>query len=107
MEKQVISTEEPLVQYLSALSAQMIVIPGHPEQGPFFLLKKLLMNLDDLQWEKGSIARSRINLRLIAYLSSIVQTSLPYHVFSSEFFYYYFYLFLFYKVYFIIIIIII
>merc|ERR1712137_705461 len=41
IDKQVLSTANALIQYVSSLASQLIIIPGHPEQGPFFLLEEL------------------------------------------------------------------
>jgi hypothetical protein len=80
VDKQVISTGENLLQFVSSLASQLVIIPGHPEQGAFFLLKDLLEILENLTWERLTIVRSRIYLRIISLLASIVQETLPYHI---------------------------
>ena len=83
-----------MLNYISSLASELVVVPGHPEQGPFFLLKNLLSILESRNWEKGTIIRSQIYLKIVSHLCALVQTKLPYHIPKSSFSFYHFRYFL-------------
>eukprot|EP01132_Coremiostelium_polycephalum_P003249 gene3249-4069_t len=82
--KQVKSTEEWTLSYLSSFISLLVVAPGHPEHGPFYLVKALHKVIKEYQWERGSSAKSKINIQLIALCSTWAQNSLPYHIEKVE-----------------------
>eukprot|EP01104_Vermistella_antarctica_P020482 TRINITY_DN876_c0_g2_i1.p1 TRINITY_DN876_c0_g2~~TRINITY_DN876_c0_g2_i1.p1 ORF type:complete len:997 (+),score=297.01 TRINITY_DN876_c0_g2_i1:71-3061(+) len=79
VEFQVRSTEEPLVAFLQHVSALFVVLPGHPEHGPFYLVKGLVKVLSDYSWDRVSIGKSQAFLAMISAFSAAGQTKLPYH----------------------------
>jgi hypothetical protein len=42
---------------MSSIASALIVVPGHPEHGAFYLVKGLVKVVKDYKWEKGSVAR--------------------------------------------------
>lgn len=44
------STEESLISFLRNFLSSLVVVPGHPEQGPFYLVKGLLKVINDYPW---------------------------------------------------------
>jgi len=81
---QVISASEQLLNFVSSLASELIVVPGHPTEGPLFLVKALLQVLEDRNWERETITRSQINLKIISLLCAIVQDELPFHINKIE-----------------------
>ena len=81
---QVISASEQLLNFVSSLASELIVVPGHPTEGPLFLVKALLQVLEDRNWERETITRSQINLKIISLLCAIVQDELPFHINKSK-----------------------
>jgi len=79
-EGQVRSTEEPLFVFYQNFFSILVVLPGHPEHGPFYLIKGLLKVVKDYPWEKGSVGKTRVLVQLLAVYASYYQTSLPYHI---------------------------
>ncbi|KYQ92028.1 hypothetical protein DLAC_06857 [Tieghemostelium lacteum] len=78
--KQVKSTEEWTYQFMGNLISLLLVTPGHPENGPFYLIKALQKVLKDYPWERSSSAKSRIYLLIMSLCSTWAQKSLPYHI---------------------------
>jgi hypothetical protein len=79
------STSQLLLGYISQLVSQIICLPGHPEHGPFYLVKALLQVLDEHEWEKGSITKAQVNLRLVSMLAAISQKKFIYGIPDSMF----------------------
>jgi len=73
------SNEEWLLGFISYFASVLVAVPGHPEQGPFYLVKGLIKVIQDYPWEADSIAKSLAYISLLAYFSTQVQTKLPYH----------------------------
>lgn len=84
VDKQVLSTERPLVQFMGSFCSLLIAVPGHPEHGPFHRIRRILEIMDTHKWERISIAQSRVHLKIIALLSTLVQNELPYHIAGIE-----------------------
>ena len=43
-------TEEQLVGFICNFASLLIAVPGHPEQGPFYLIKGLLKVVSEYSW---------------------------------------------------------
>ncbi|EAL70691.1 hypothetical protein DDB_G0273559 [Dictyostelium discoideum AX4] len=82
--KQVKSTEDWTISYVSDFISLLVVTPGHPESGPFYLVKALYKVIKEYQWESSSTAKSKLFIQLLLLCSSWAQTSLPYHIEKVE-----------------------
>jgi hypothetical protein len=97
----VIITEELLVNFVSNFTSFLIVMPGSPDLGPFYLIKGLLKVLAEYPWysidnhilrlkffvrDKDSTARPRLNMIMLVAFSAFAQNRLPYHVAGGIFF---------------------
>jgi len=71
--------EEVLVSLLSNLCSFLVVVPGHPEHGPFYLVTGLLNVLQTATWRR-SASLPTLSLRILALLSTYAQREFPYHV---------------------------
>ena len=80
MAGKVISTSEQLEDFVSSLCSELIVVPGHPTEGALFLVRALLQVFEERNWERETITRSLINLKLLPMLCAMVQDRLPYHI---------------------------
>mmetsp|Transcript_29295 Transcript_29295/g.41243 ORF Transcript_29295/g.41243 Transcript_29295/m.41243 type:complete len:982 (+) Transcript_29295:64-3009(+) len=78
------STEPAMVELLSEFSSLLLVVPGDPEQGPFYLVKGLLKAISDYPWSKGTTAKIRIYLSILSLLSAYSQPKFPYHIQSVD-----------------------
>ncbi|EGG17750.1 hypothetical protein DFA_08749 [Cavenderia fasciculata] len=81
---QVKSTEDWTVQYLSNFISLLVVAPGHPENGPFYLIKALYKVVKDYPWERATTGKSRIIIQIMSLCSTWAQQNLPYHINNVE-----------------------
>jgi hypothetical protein len=75
-----VNSEEMLVNFILSFVSLLVVAPGHPEQGPFYLIKGLLQVVNIYPWEDGSTAKARIFMALLDLFSTLSQKDLPYHI---------------------------
>ena len=47
--------EHFLVTHLAALASALLLVPGHPENGPFFLVKGLINAVQSYRWCVSSL----------------------------------------------------
>eukprot|EP01133_Synstelium_polycarpum_P000225 gene225-275_t len=78
--KQVRSTEDWTVSYLSSFISLLVVAPGHPESGPFYLVKALHKVVKEYPWERATTGKSRVLVQLMNLCSAWAQNTLPYHI---------------------------
>jgi len=81
---QVKSSEDQLVSFLNQFVSVLVVVPGHPEHGAFYLTKGLLKVVKEYPWEKGSTGKSRVLLSILSLYCTYYQNSLPYHIDKVE-----------------------
>jgi len=78
------STEEPLVEFLTNFLSELVVVPGSPEQGPFYLVKGLLKVISEYPWEKGSTAKARLYINMLNLFAVCSQQKFPFHLANVE-----------------------
>jgi hypothetical protein len=61
-----ISTEDKLVSFVNNLLAFLVVVPGHPEHGPFYIVHGLLNALPRYPWLSTATANDPNNPKLLA-----------------------------------------
>jgi hypothetical protein len=76
--------EEGLVSLSRALAATLVMSPGHPERGPFYLLHGFSRALAAYPWAPASDAKQRALQGLLQALCALRQRALPYHVEGVE-----------------------
>ena len=87
---QQLSTEEALVSFIRSFSSFLLLFPGHPEHGPFYLVRGLLNAVQQCQAWKGddaqsqSLGKARVLLGLLSLLLAYAQRDFPYHIAEVE-----------------------
>eukprot|EP01117_Protostelium_nocturnum_P011747 TRINITY_DN4283_c0_g1_i5.p1 TRINITY_DN4283_c0_g1~~TRINITY_DN4283_c0_g1_i5.p1 ORF type:complete len:665 (+),score=249.48 TRINITY_DN4283_c0_g1_i5:119-2113(+) len=71
-------TEGSLMEIIESLLGLLVAIPGHPEQGPFYLIKGLLKVISDYPFEEHSTAKLRVYVKCLPLLSAQSQVKSPY-----------------------------
>ena len=84
MDGKIRSTEPLLVDYIFNFLSTLIVVPDSPEIGTLYLLRGLLNVVQDYPWDGNSDSRAMIYIKVLAMLSTVVQESIPYHVFGVD-----------------------
>ncbi len=85
-----VHTEEKLSIYLRSLLSTLVIAPGHPEHGPFYIVQGLLNALPRYQWQPTTVHRTRVYLDILVLLCTFAQRKFPYriaHVESNDFLY--------------------
>ena len=72
--------EDQMLEFVLRFASLLVVIPGHPELGPFYLFGGLLKVLGAFQWLSGSEVPSRVAMGLLSTLCALAQETLPYHI---------------------------
>lgn len=70
--------DEKLVEYVNRLVAFLVLTPGHPEYGPFYIVNGLLNAIPRYNWT-NSANLIKVYLSVLVYLSTMTQKTLPYH----------------------------
>jgi len=78
------STEDIVLNFMSTFASVLVTVPGHPEHGPFYLVKGLLQVAIAHNWQPTSPAKALLLTRLLALFSALHQSALPYHAAKVE-----------------------
>jgi len=77
------STDVQLVGYLQHLLSFLLLFPGHPKNGPFYLVHGLLNAVPKIvQWDQpqGSLPKLQVYLSALQLFSAYGQTTFIYHI---------------------------
>ncbi|BBN15293.1 VPS35 endosomal protein-sorting factor-like [Marchantia polymorpha subsp. ruderalis] len=75
---------EGISMFLVKLSAFLVVMPGHPEHGGFYIVKGLLNVLEMQPWLTPGRRRIQVLSGVLAMLAALAQERLPYHIQNSQ-----------------------
>jgi hypothetical protein len=79
-DRRVRNTEPELIEFCKLFVALLVAVPGHPELGPFYLLRGLYQIVKDYPWEEGSSAKAEIFVSMITLLSVSLKPPFPYAI---------------------------
>ena len=79
-----LQTEPLLLPILKSFLSSMVVVPGHPEHGPFYLVKGLLKAAEKYPWKEIKGGKIELYLGLVSTLATYTQEKLPYSVDKVE-----------------------
>ena len=74
------STEPMLMEFVETFLASLIVVPGHPEHGPFYLVSGLRNAISKYSWNKENLGNIELLLYMLPVLASWSQRRLPYSI---------------------------
>ena len=78
------SSEPFLLEIVSNIISALVIAPGHPQEGPFFLIKRLLNVLGEYSWASGNRTKIALYIKVAQLLCAYSQKKLPYHVAAVE-----------------------
>ena len=81
------NTEEHLSSYLRSLLALLVLVPGHPDHGPFYIVQGLLNAIPKFAWQSNTDHQTRVYVDMLALLATYAQKKFPYsipHVESND-----------------------
>jgi len=79
-----VHTEDKLLAYMRSLFSTLIIAPGHPEHGPFYIVNGLLNALPKYQWQKTTGVLCRVYINMLPLLCTYAQRKFPYHIATVE-----------------------
>jgi hypothetical protein len=68
------------VELVSSILALLVIAPGHPEQGAFFLLRGLLKTIPMRVFKTSSPNQGIIYCRIVMFLATMAQKKFPYKI---------------------------
>ncbi|KAH3742772.1 hypothetical protein Pelo_15833 [Pelomyxa schiedti] len=74
------SVEEELASFMGNLSGLLVVAPGHPDSGSFYLIQGLMKLFSEYPWLPWSTAKINVYGSLLKVLFALHQDKLPYHI---------------------------
>ena len=74
------STEPKLASLLCSFLGLLVVVPGSPEHGPFYLVQGFLNAVPRFGWNESGGAEVGVYIEMLGLLGAFAQRSLPYHV---------------------------
>lgn len=75
-----IHTEEKMSVYLRSLLSTLVVAPGHPEHGPFYIVQGLLNAMPRYPWQPHTAYRTQVYIDMLALLCTFSQRVFPYKI---------------------------
>jgi len=80
--KKVTSSEDDLVSFLRNFASFLLLFPGHPTKGPFYLIKGLLNATQGYEpWKSGaSPGKTRVYLGVLSLFCAYYQPNFPYRI---------------------------
>jgi len=75
-----VSTEARLATFLRSFLSFLVVVPGHPTHGPFYLIQGLLNAMPRYEWTPETGHRTAVYIDMLPLLCAYSQRKLPYSV---------------------------
>lgn len=75
-----VPSEKRLATSLKAFLGFLVVVPGHPTNGPFYLLQGLLKALPRFEWSPSSGLKTSVYVAMLPVLAAQEQRALPYAI---------------------------
>lgn len=79
-----VHSEERLATFVKALLGTLVVTPGHPEHGPFYIVQGLRNALPRYSWQSSSAVQCRVYVDILGLLCTYSQRRFPYHISHVE-----------------------
>jgi hypothetical protein len=79
-----IHTEEKLSILIKSLLSTLVLAPGHPEHGPFYIIHGLLNAIPRYTWQPHTQQQIRVYYDMVALLCTLAQRSFPYRIHFIE-----------------------
>jgi len=73
------SSNQAMINFLKYFISILVSVPGHPSNGPFYLLEALLKVIKSWEWEAKSTGKILVYNTVLALLAANSQRRLPYH----------------------------
>lgn len=79
------STEEDLVSFLRNFASFLLLFPGHPKNGPFYLIQGLLNAIQQYApWKSVTPHKTQVFIGMLQLFCTYAQRTFPYHIAGVE-----------------------
>jgi len=79
--KVTISNEQQLASFILNFASFILLFPGHPSKGPFYLVKGLLNGVSSYEpWKKPGVPKTQVFLGMLQLFCTYYQRNFPYHI---------------------------
>lgn len=75
-----VHTEDRVAAYLRSLLATLVVAPGHPEHGPFYIVQGMLNAVPKYPWQPITGVQTGVYVDILALLATYAQRKFPYRI---------------------------
>lgn len=72
--------EEKLASFVRELLSTLVVAPGHPDHGPFYIVQGLLNALPKFPWQPLTGVQTKVYVDMLALLCTYSQRRFPYRI---------------------------
>ena len=83
-DRQRLPSEPRLLEFFKSFLSSLIIVPGHPEHGPFYLIKGLRNAVSKYEWKEGHGGKTELFIYILPVLSAWSQRKLPYCIDSVD-----------------------
>ena len=73
-----------LADFVRNLLSTLVMVPGHPDHGPFYIVSGLLNALPKFDWQAGSTVKTSVYIDMLALLTTYAQKKFPYSMAQLE-----------------------
>jgi len=82
MTKLIVKTENEMVGFILNFASSLLLFPGHPSNGPFYLVKGLMKVVDVYPtWkDSASVSKCRVLMGFLSLFCTYYQTTFPAHI---------------------------
>jgi len=80
----IVHSEEKVLLFIRSLLSLLLLVPGHPENGPFYITQGLVNAIKKYPWQENSGIRTKVCCDILALLCSYAQDRFPYNVFRVD-----------------------
>jgi len=77
--RRAMDADERLATFISNFLSALVVVPGHPEYGAFYITKGLLRVINEYPWQPRCLHRGKVLLNTLALFTTYAQKEFPYH----------------------------
>lgn len=75
-----VHSEARLASFLRMFWSTLVIVPGHPEHGPFYLVQGLLNAMPRFAWQAHTGVQTSLYIWMLPLLSTFMQRKLPYTI---------------------------
>eukprot|EP00771_Trimastix_marina_P000770 gnl/Trimastix_PCT/1801.p1 GENE.gnl/Trimastix_PCT/1801~~gnl/Trimastix_PCT/1801.p1 ORF type:complete len:950 (+),score=380.64 gnl/Trimastix_PCT/1801:47-2896(+) len=73
-------TETWLRTFLCQFASTLVLVPGHPQHGPFYLIRGLVNAVMEYTWDETRATKGHVYVAFVSLLAALSQRRIPYRI---------------------------